>query len=120
MAQRVGHPQASAAFLTEILGRRDAVSFGPFHGVALDNGVTLDSFPADGELTVEHDAFLVSDAEFGQILGRIRARGLPYWADPGQQLPGRIHHLDGGRGVLWNDLDGHSLEIIIRPHGPAA
>jgi len=110
-------PQSSATFLAEILGRPGPVRFGPFHGVELDNGVTLDFIRADGDLIVEHYAFLVSEEEFDQILGRIRARELPYWADPGHQQPGRINHGDGGRGVYWNDPDGHYLEIITRPYG---
>jgi catechol 2,3-dioxygenase-like lactoylglutathione lyase family enzyme len=110
-------PQASAAFLAEILGRGAPVRFGPFHAVALDNGVTLDFIRADGELVVEHYAFLVSEAEFDQIFGRIRARELSYWADPGHHQAGQINHHDGGRGVYWNDPDGHYLEIITRPYG---
>jgi hypothetical protein len=32
--------------------------------------------------------FLVSDGEFDEILGRIRERGLTFWADPFQQRAG--------------------------------
>ena len=35
-------PQASAAFLADMLGLPAPTRFGPFHCVALDNGVTLD------------------------------------------------------------------------------
>jgi catechol 2,3-dioxygenase-like lactoylglutathione lyase family enzyme len=110
-------PQASAVFLAVILGRAAPVRFGPFHAVALDNGVTLDFIQAGEQLTIEHYAFLVSEDEFDQIFGRIRARELPYWADPAHQQPGRINHHDGGRGVYWNDPNGHYLEIITRPYG---
>jgi len=111
-------PQASAAFLAEILGRPAPVRFGPFHCVQLDNGVTLDFISADGEVTlIEHYAFLVSEPEFDEIFGRITERQLPYWADPAHQQPGRINHHDGGRGVYWNDPNGHYLEIITRPYG---
>ena len=110
-------PQASAAFLAEILGRAAPVRFGPFHAVELDNRVTLDFIQADRELVIEHYAFLVSEEEFDQILGRIRARGLPYWADPAHRQPDQINHHDGGRGVYWNDPSGHYLEIITRPYG---
>ena len=110
-------PQRSASFLAEMLGRPAPVRFGPFLGVALDNGVTLDFIAADTELVIEHYAFLVSEAEFDQIFERIRAGGLPYWADPRHAEPGRINHHDGGRGVYWNDPDGHYLEIITRPYG---
>ena len=110
-------PAASAAFLAEMLGCAAPVRFGPFHAVALDNRVTLDFLQAGAELTIEHYAFLVGDEDFDQIFGRIQARGLPYWADPQHQQPGRINHHDGGRGVYWNDPDGHYLEIITRPYG---
>ena len=110
-------PQRSASFLAEMLGRAAPVRFGPFLGVALDNGVTLDFIAADAELVIEHYAFLVGEAEFDQIFERIRARALPYWADPRHAEPGRINHHDGGRGVYWNDPDGHYLEIITRPYG---
>ncbi len=109
--------QASAAFLAEILGRGAPVRFGPFYGVALDNGVTLDFIQTDEVVLVEHYAFLVSENEFDQIFGRIRERKLPYWADPAHQQPDRINHHDGGRGVYWNDPNGHYLEIITRPYG---
>ena len=110
-------PRASATFLADILGRPAPVRFGPFHAVALDNGVTLDFIQADDQLIVEHYAFLVSEDEFDQIFARIRARDLPYWADPGHKQPGQINHHDGGRGVCWNDPNGHYLEIITRPYG---
>ena len=110
-------PQASAAFLAELLGRGAPIRLGPFHGVELDNRVTLDFIQAGEELTIEHYAFLVSEEEFDQIFGRIQARELSYWADPAHQQPGRINHHDGGRGVYWNDPDGHYLEIIPRPYG---
>jgi catechol 2,3-dioxygenase-like lactoylglutathione lyase family enzyme len=110
-------PQASAAFLAELLGRAAPVRFGPFHGVELDNRVTLDFIQAGEQLTIEHYAFLVSEEEFDQIFGRIQARQLTYWADPGHKQPGRINHHDGGRGVYWNDPDGHYVEIITRAYG---
>lgn len=111
---------ASATFLSDILGLAAPVRFGPFHGVELDNGVTLDFLSHDGDIAVEHYAFLVSEEEFDAIFGRIRQRGLPYWADPGHQHPGKINHNDGGRGLYWNDPDGHYLEIITRPYGSGA
>ena len=69
------------------------------------------------EIIVEHYAFLVSEAEFDEIFGRIQARGLPYWADPAHRRSGEINRNDGGRGVYWNDPNGHYLEIITRPYG---
>ena len=67
-------PLASATLLAELLGLAAPVRFGPFWAVALDNGVTLDFQRDDGELTIQHYAFLVSEGEFDAIFGRIRAR----------------------------------------------
>ena len=110
-------PLASATFLAEILGCAAPVPFGPFQGVTVDNGVTLDYIRDDGKFPVQHFAFLVSEQEFDLIFDRIRARGLPYWADPFHHQPDRINHNDGGRGVYWDDPDGHVLEILTRPYG---
>jgi len=110
-------PQASAQLLAELLGRGAPVRFGPFHGVEIDNGVTLDFMKVDGEFDWAHYAFLVSESEFDDIFGRISARGIAYWADPGHHQPGEINHGDGGRGVYWDDPDGHVLEILTRPYG---
>jgi catechol 2,3-dioxygenase-like lactoylglutathione lyase family enzyme len=113
-------PQASAALLAALLGRGAPVRFGPFHCVEVDNGVTLDFLRVDGGFDWAHYAFLVSENEFDVIFERIRARGISYWADPGHQRPGEINHGDGGRGVYWDDPDGHSLEILTRPYGSGA
>jgi len=109
---------ASAVFVTEILGLTSPpVHFGPFWAVTLDNGVTLDFQHSDEAMPIEHYAFLVSEAEFDAIYARIRERELPYWADPFHRLPNQINHNDGGRGLYWNDLNGHYLEILTRPYG---
>jgi catechol 2,3-dioxygenase-like lactoylglutathione lyase family enzyme len=110
--------KASAIFLTEILGLPQAPSrFGPFWTVTLDNGVTLDYIDSEEAMPIEHYAFLVSESEFDTIFERIRARELEYWADPMHSRPGEINRNDGGRGVYWNDPNGHYLEIITRPYG---
>ena len=80
--------------------------------------MTLDFLDAEGmEIQMQHYAFLVSEAEFDQIFGRIQARGLEYWADPGRSRQGEINHHFGGRGVYFPDPSGHLLEIITRPYG---
>jgi catechol 2,3-dioxygenase-like lactoylglutathione lyase family enzyme len=109
--------RASAAFLADILGLPAPTRFGPFVVVATDNGVSLDFLDAKGKVTSQHYAFLISEAEFDEIFHRIRERGLPYWADPGQSRPGEINHGDGGRGLYFEDPNGHLLEILTRPYG---
>jgi catechol 2,3-dioxygenase-like lactoylglutathione lyase family enzyme len=110
---------ATAAFLTEVLGLPEAAEFGPFRVVELTNGVSLDVVQDPGNVHPQHYAFLVSEEEFDAIFDRIRTRGLTYWADPFHREEGRINHNDGGRGVYWADPDGHNLEIITVPYGGA-
>lgn len=109
--------KASATWLAEILGRPAPTRFGPFWTVPLDNSVTLDFQDSDEAMPIEHYAFLVSEDEFDAIFERIRARKLRYWADPMHERELEINHHDGGRGVYWNDPNGHYLEIITRPYG---
>ena len=109
--------RASAKFLSEILGFPAPVPFGPFMGVQTGNEVTLDFMDADEEITPQHYAFLISEAEFDEIFARIRTRKLRYWADPAQQQQGEINTRDGGRGVYFEDPNGHLLEILTRPYG---
>jgi len=107
----------SAEFLAEILGLPEPAPFGPFLVIQAANGVSLDVADDHGPVHQQHYAFLVGEDEFDEIFGRIKERGLEYWADPFHRQPGQINTNDGGRGVYWSDPDGHSLEIITRPYG---
>jgi catechol 2,3-dioxygenase-like lactoylglutathione lyase family enzyme len=109
--------QTSATFLAEVLGLSAPRRWGPFLVVTTDNGANIDFLDVDGEITPQHYAFLVSESEFDEIFGRIRERTLPYWADPAQTQRGEINHHDGGRGVYFEDRNGHLLEVITRPYG---
>ena len=109
--------QRSASFLTGILGLPPPSRFGHFLVVEADNGVSLDFAETSQQITSQHYAFLVGEEEFDAAFGRIRDQNLPYWADPGQSQAGVINHRDGGRGLYFEDPDGHLLEIITRPYG---
>jgi catechol 2,3-dioxygenase-like lactoylglutathione lyase family enzyme len=109
--------QRSAAFLTGILGLPAATRFGHFLVVEADNGVSLDFAETSGDITSQHYAFLVGEEEFDAAFGRIREQGLAYWADPGRTRAGAVSDRDGGRGLYFEDPDGHLLEIITRPYG---
>lgn len=108
--------EASAAFLAEILGLPAPTRFGPFT-VVQAGATTLDFRTTDGDIAAQHYAFLVSEAEFDEIFARIRAKGLPYWADPHHTQPEQINRRDNGRGLYFDDPDGHNLEILTRPYG---
>jgi catechol 2,3-dioxygenase-like lactoylglutathione lyase family enzyme len=109
--------KAGATFLAEILGLAPPEPFAHFQVVTLANGVSLDYLSTDEPFIVEHYAFLVSEAEFDEIFGRITAKGLDYWADPRASRKGEINRNDGGRGVYFREPSGHLLEIITRPYG---
>ena len=113
--------QVSATYLAEMLDRPAPVRAGPFWQVDLDNGVALD-FASAAEEEVEtlpslHLAFLVTEEQFDATYGRITERGIDHWADPMQHGVNQINTHDGGRGVYWQDPDGHFLEIITVPYG---
>ena len=109
--------EASSRFLVEILGLPEPTTFGPFVVVQVANGVSLDYADDHGPVHPQHYAFMVADDEFDQIHARIVERGLTYWADPSHRSEGEINTNDGGRGLYWEDPDGHNLEIITVPYG---
>jgi catechol 2,3-dioxygenase-like lactoylglutathione lyase family enzyme len=107
----------SSAFLAEMLGRPPARRFLHFMVVDLDNGVSMDFMEKEGDVALQHYAFLVGEADFDAVMERIRERGLEHWADPARTQPGEINRHFGGRGVYFADPDGHLLEAITRPYG---
>ena len=113
--------QRSAAFLADVLGLPEPKPFGHFMVVGLEGAASLDFIDAGGEpIYRQHYAFLIDEPDFDRIFARIRERALAYWADPFKQKPGEINHHYGGRGVYFEDPDGHLLEVITRPYGSGA
>ena len=108
----------SAEFFADLLSLEITAEWGPFIAVELSNGVTLDfaTIPAD-DITPQHYAFLVSEAEFDAAYARITERGIEHYADPHRRHPGAINHNDGGRGVYFMDPVGHAMELITVPYG---
>jgi catechol 2,3-dioxygenase-like lactoylglutathione lyase family enzyme len=109
--------KASAKFLAEMLGLSAAREWGPFQMVTTNNDANIDFMDTEDEIAPQHYAFLVSESEFDEIFDRVRARSLTYWADPAQKHADEINHHDGGRGVYFEDPDGHLLEIITKAYG---
>ena len=115
--------KASAIFLAELFGLPAPAMMGPFAAVQIGD-TSLDYMDVreyrgteDAEISSQHYAFLVTEEEFDAIFGRIRVRRLAYWADPYRRERDRINQWDGGRGVYFEDPNGHLLEIITRPYG---
>ncbi|GJL69813.1 MAG: cysteine transferase [Nitrospirales bacterium] len=108
--------EVSALFLTEMLGLPAPLLLGPFAVVRVGE-TSLDYLDAEGNITPQHYAFLVSEVEFDQIFERIRERRLTYWADPHREELNHINGWDDGRGLYFDDPNGHLLEVITRPYG---
>ena len=110
----------SATFLAEMLGRPAPTRVAHFDVVELDNGVSLDFANADGPIRPQHYAFLISEADFDAVLGRIRERGLDHWVDPMRRRPGEINHnveirlADQEGIVLWSDRAVRRWRIRVR------
>jgi catechol 2,3-dioxygenase-like lactoylglutathione lyase family enzyme len=106
----------AAKFLADILGLEAGPEWSHFVPVRTGNGVTLDYADAT-EFRRQHYAFLVGEAEFDTALDRIKRAGIAFYADFNRAGRGQINHLYGGRGVYFEDPNGHLLEIITRPYG---
>jgi catechol 2,3-dioxygenase-like lactoylglutathione lyase family enzyme len=59
----------------------------------------------------------LNEDEFDAAFTRIQESGLTYYADPFHRHSGEINHNDGGRGVYFNDPDGHNMELMTTPYG---
>jgi catechol 2,3-dioxygenase-like lactoylglutathione lyase family enzyme len=114
--------EVAARWFADLFGVPEPVRFSVFWQVTTANGVDLDfdTYGEEGTFTTSHYAFLVDDADFDGIYGRITAGGLEHWADPGRRNSGEINHHDGGRGVYFANPDDHLLEIITVPYGGVA
>ena len=106
----------AAGFIAKILGLSVGAHWGPFAPVLVANGVTLDYVDRDSFLS-QHYAFLVTEAEFDEIMSRLEAEAVISYADPDLERPGEINHHYGGRGVYFHDPGGHLMEVITQPYG---
>lgn len=107
----------SSMFLADILGLPEPQRFGPFLAIELDNHVTLDYYESDGPIVPAHYAFLITEDDFNNALERITKRNVRYWADPFHTSENTINRRDGGRGVYFEDPNGHNMEILTRSSG---
>ena len=114
---RTSDKRRSATFLAEILGVPLAEQWGHFQPIELANGITLEYLDVEGPVQSQHYSFLVSDEVFDAAMTRILETGVEHWSDPFHHDPGRVNHNYGGRGVYFNDPDGHNMELQTVPYG---
>ena len=107
---------ASATFLASILDVPAGPLLERFVPVTVSNGVSLDFVDAVG-FGSYHCAFLLGEAEFNAAFARIRSAGITFYAGPRHERPGEVSHLRGGRGLYFDDPDGHTIEITAQSRG---
>ncbi len=101
---------ASARFLAGILGLEPSRPLSHFQPVQVGS-VTLDYDDATA-IRPMHIAFLVDEETFDAAHRRLVTAGVHTYADPGRTRPGEIAHRFGGRGVYFDDPDGHLFELL--------
>jgi catechol 2,3-dioxygenase-like lactoylglutathione lyase family enzyme len=106
----------SARFIADILGIEVGAQWANFVPLRLSNGITIDLCDST-DVRPQHYAFLVSEAEFDAALERLKRAGVAFFAEFDRSGPGEINHLYGGRGVYFDDPNGHLMEIITQPYG---
>lgn len=108
-------PDGTASFWAEIIGLDPPGKLG--HFTVLRVGPTsIDFMRSDEDVSSRHFAFRLGEQQFDAALQRIRERGIPHWADPGRTIPNDINHWNDGRGVYFEDPNGHFLEVLTRSY----
>lgn len=102
---------ASAEFFARIFGLEYQGPHSHFAPVQVNDGLTLD-FDERDRFEPHHYAFMVSEAEFDAIFARVKAAGIAYGSGPRSRTDGEINRRRGGRGVYFDDPNGHVLEIL--------
>jgi catechol 2,3-dioxygenase-like lactoylglutathione lyase family enzyme len=102
---------ASAKFFAEIFGLTVKPGGGHFAQVQVNESLTFD-FADELQPDSHHYAFHISEAEFDEIFGRVKAKGLLYGSGPYNHTDGQIYNRRGGRGFYFEDPNGHLLEVM--------
>jgi hypothetical protein len=115
----------SANFFAQMMGLETG-SVAHFAPVRINDSLVMDFADADdvdlwkdenGHFARGHYAFKVTEEEFDAVFGRILASGRRYGSAPGPKLYDmQINHNRGGRGVYFDELNGHSIELLTVSH----
>jgi catechol 2,3-dioxygenase-like lactoylglutathione lyase family enzyme len=108
---RATDKEASARFLAHILGIEVGAPMAHFRPVQV-GATTLDYDDATREIESMHIAFLVDEDTFDGAYQRLLDGGVATFADPARSRPGEINRRGGGRGVYFDDPDGHFFELM--------
>jgi catechol 2,3-dioxygenase-like lactoylglutathione lyase family enzyme len=105
---------AAARFFARIFGLKFNGRGGHFAPVRVNNTLTL-LFDNEKSFDSHHYSFHVSKAEFEVIFRRIKKAGITYGSAPWSLDDGKPNDWNGGRGVYFQDPNGHVLELMTVP-----
>ena len=104
---------ASAKLLADLLGVPwSKTGVGPFAPVFVNDGLTLDFDEWTEPIPAIHFCFRVSEDDFGAILQRIKAAGIPYRSNVHGPAYCKVDTQHGGSIVYWTEPDGHLWEML--------
>jgi catechol 2,3-dioxygenase-like lactoylglutathione lyase family enzyme len=104
---------AAAKFFADIFGLKRGRT-GYFAPVRVNRSLTL-LFDEDSKFESHHLAFHVTGREFDAILRRIKKAGIVFGSAPWSLDDGKLNNWGGGRGVYFEDPNGHVLELMTVP-----
>ncbi len=102
---------ASARFYEKIFGFEFIKEWGRFAVIKVNSTLTLD-FDTKENFSRNHYAFKVNEQQFDEIFERLGSDNISFGSGPCSSNDGKINNNYGGRGVYFEDPNGHLLEII--------
>jgi catechol 2,3-dioxygenase-like lactoylglutathione lyase family enzyme len=103
----------AAKFFADIFGLRQG-RVDHFAPVKVNKSLTL-LFDDEDKFESHHLAFHVSDREFDAIFARIKKANIAFGSAPWSLKDGKLNHWNGGRGLYFEDPNGHILELMTVP-----
>jgi len=105
--------RAAAKLLAELLGVPwSETGVGPFAAVYVNEGFTIDFDEWTEPIPMIHYCFRVEQEEFDNVLGRIKAAGIPYRSNVHGPVDYSVDTQHAGCIVYWNEPDGHQWEML--------
>lgn len=101
----------SARFFARIFGLNYESTGGYFAQVHVNDTLTLD-FADETKFDRLHYAFKTSEAEFDEIIARLKADKAAFGSGPGSPEDLKIGRRNGGKNCYFRDPSGHLLQIL--------
>lgn len=109
------HDRAKAALeFAGLFGLNISGSGNHFSPVQINDDLAL-LFDDRDVICPNHYAFLVSDIEFDDILGRIKSNHINFGSTPWTAEDKLLNDWNAGRGFYFKNADGHLIELMTRP-----